>query len=175
MNSVVEDYQLTDTYNVGFTAYAPLHTFKGWTRRGVEAQMGIDFDAKTISYARASAKTSFFDTGFDDRNKAMADYMQIREYPESSIELTEVKRFNRLDDTRYQINALVVLEFMGQRRQLPVDFRIIRDDQGFSIDLDYKWSFKAYGLKAPRLLFLTVRDIVDISGKGKFIPVAQVG
>jgi hypothetical protein len=57
---------------------------------------------------------------------------------------------------------------------LPVDFRIIRDDQGFSIDLDYKWSFKAYGLKAPRLLFLTVRDIVDISGKGKFIPVVQV-
>nr|WP_321400894.1 hypothetical protein [uncultured Desulfobacter sp.] len=174
MNSAVEDYQLTGEYNVGFTAYAPLHTFKGWTRQGVEAQMGIDFEAKSISYARASAKTVFFDTGFKDRNKAMADYMQIREYPESSIELSEVKKFNRLDDSRYQINALAVLEFMGQRRQLPVDFSIVRDDHGFSIDLDYKWSFKAYGLKAPRLLFLAVRDIVDISGKGKFIPVAQV-
>ncbi len=59
---------------------------------------------------------------------------------------------------------------MGQRRQLPVEFVIIRNGHGFSIDLAYKWSFKAYGLKAPRLLFLTVRDIVDISGKGEFAP-----
>jgi hypothetical protein len=174
MNFAVEDYQLTGNYDVGFTAYAPLHTFKGWARQGVEAQMGINFDAKTISYARASAKTSCFDTGFNDRNKAMADYMQIGKYPESSIELTEVKTFNRLDDTRYQIKALAVLEFMGQRRQLPVDFNITRNGRGFSIDLDYKWSFKAYGLKSPRLLFLTVRDIVDISGKGEFVPAPPV-
>jgi hypothetical protein len=88
--------------------------------------------------------------------------------------LTEVKTFNRLDDTRYQIKALAVLEFMGQRRQLPVDFNITRNGRGFSIDLDYKWSFKAYGLKSPRLLFLTVRDIVDISGKGEFVPAPPV-
>ena len=174
LDYAVEDYKLTGNYDVGFTAYAPLHTFKGWARQGVEAKIGINFDAKTISYARASAKTSCFDTGFKDRNKAMADYMQIQKFSESSIELTEVKAFNQLDDTRYQINALAVLEFMGQRRQLPVDFSITRNGLGFSIDLDCKWSFKAYGLKSPRLLFLTVRDIVDISGKGEFVPISPV-
>lgn len=170
MNCAVEEYKLTANYDVGFTAYAPLHTFKGWSRQGVDARIGINFDAGTISYARASAQTCCFDTGFDDRNRAMADYMQIDKYPESSIELTQVKAFTRLDDTRFQIEALAVLVFMGQRRQLPVSFLITRENNGFSIDLDFKWSFKAYGLKAPRLLFLTVRDIVDISGKGKFLP-----
>lgn len=171
MNCGVEDFRLSGKYDVGFTAYAPLHTFKGWARQGIEAQMGINFDAGTISYARARAQTCYFDTGFDDRNRALADYMQIDRYPESSIELAEVKAFTRLDDTRFQINALVVLEFMEQRRQLPVSFFITRDDSGFSIDLDFKWSFKAYGLKAPRLLFLTVRDIVNISGTGEFTPI----
>ncbi|WP_020586297.1 YceI family protein [Desulfobacter curvatus] len=175
MNCAVEDYRLTGNYDVGFTAYAPLHTFKGWTRQDVEAQIGINFDTATISYARARAQTCCFDTGFDDRNKAMADYMQIEKYPESSIELTEVKAFTRLDDTRLQIDALAVLEFMGQRRQLPVNFFITRNGSGFSIGLDFKWSFKAYGLKAPRLLFLTVRDIVDISGKGEFVPMNSAG
>ena len=63
---------------------------------------------------------------------------------------------------------------MDQRRQLPVSFIITRGNSGFSIDLDFKWSFKAYGLKAPRLLFLTVRDIVDISGNGEFVPMPPV-
>lgn len=174
MNFSVEDYKLTDNYDVYFTAYAPLHTFKGWARQGVEAQMGINFDAGIISYARASAQTCCFDTGFDNRNKAMTDYMQIDKYPESSIELTEVKAFTRLDDIRFKIDALAVLVFMDQRRQLPVSFIITRGNSGFSIDLDFKWSFKAYGLKAPRLLFLTVRDIVNISGKGKFVPMPPV-
>lgn len=175
MNCTVEDYCLTRNFDVRFTAYAPLHTFKGWARQGIEAQIGINFDTGVVSYARASAQVCSFDTGFDDRNRAMAKYMQIDKYTKSSIELTEVKAFTRLDDARFQIEALAVLEFMSQRCQLPLSFHITRDDSGFSIDLDFKWSFKAYGLKAPRLLFLTVRDIVDISGKGEFISMNSVG
>ncbi|WP_321495677.1 hypothetical protein [uncultured Desulfobacter sp.] len=169
MNCAVEEYSLTDNFDVRFTAYAPLHSFKGWARQGVEARIGIDFEAGAISYARARAQTCRFDTGFADRNKAMADYLQIDKYSESSIELAEVQAFTRLNDDRFQIDALAVLEFMGQRRQLPIKFFITRKDNGLSIALDFKWSFKAYGLKAPRLLFITVRDIVDISGKGEFV------
>ncbi len=174
MNCAVEEYKLTANYDVDFTAYAPLHTFKGWTRQGVDVRMGINFDAGTISYARASAQTCCFDNGFDDRNRAMSDYMQIDKYPESIIELTQIKALTRLDDTRFQIDALAVLEFMGRRRQLPVSFFIARDNSEFSIDLDFKWSFKAYDLKASRLLFLTVRDIVDISGKCNFLTIKSV-
>lgn len=171
-HNLVENYTytLTDNYDVRFIAYAPLHTFKGWTCKEVEAQISIDFDAQTIAFARARAKTRCFDTGHADRNKAMADYMKIDQHPEATIELTEVKSFTRMDDTRYKADVLVVLAFMGQVRQLPLNFIITRsaDARGFSIALDFKWSFKAFGLKAPSLLFLTVRDIVDISGKGEF-------
>lgn len=166
----VQNYTLTDKYDVNFTAYAPFHTFKGWTCKAVEAQIGIDFDAQTIAFARARANTRCFDTGYADRNKAMADYMKIDKYPEARIELTDVKSFTRMDHTYYKADVLAVLEFMGQARQLPLSFMITRftDETGFSIALDFKWSFKAFGLKAPSLLFLTVRDIVDISGKGEF-------
>ncbi len=164
-------FNMSEAYRVDFTAYAPLHTFKGWTVEGVEAAIGIDFAARTITFARARAKTKFFDTGFDDRNKAMQEFMKIDALPEASIEMTELKSFTPVGKNQFKISVLAVLEFMGERRQLPINFNAVLTDTGeLTIHLNFKWSFKAFGIKAPRLLFLTVRDIVDISGHGTFLP-----
>ncbi len=165
---IVDTYTLNSGYDVRFIAYAPLHTFKGWTCQGVEAEMEINFHSGLLTHARAVAQTRHFDTGFDDRNRAMFEYMQVDKYPEASVEMIEQTGFSRLDESRYQVSVQAALEFIGARRRLPLNFMITRNGSGFSIDLDFKWSFRAYGLKAPRLLFLTVRDIVDISGKGEF-------
>lgn len=161
-------FTMTSGYRVDFTAYAPMHTFKGWSVEGIEASIGIDFNAGTVTHARAVARTEHFDTGDAERNMAMETYIQTGAYPEASVEMTEVKAFTAIGDNRYQVTVLAVLEFMARRRQLPLNFTVALTDDGLAVDLAFKWSFKAYGLKAPRLLFLTVRDIVDISGHGEF-------
>ncbi len=148
-SSSIETFSLTPDFQVDFTAYAPLHTFRGWTNKGVEARMDIDFENLTIIRAKAVAQVSCFDTGDKLKNLAMMEYIRWKKIPEASLEMTEAEEFTNL----------------------PLSFTIIRKDQGIKVDLAFKWSFKAYGLKAPQLLFLKVRDIVDIKGTGFLQPV----
>ncbi len=169
IEKTLDAYTLSRDFRVDFTAYAPFHTFKGWSIKGIDAQISIDFQHLEILNASATAQTRFFDTGYADRNKAMVDYMQQEKFPEASVEMTECKEFVLQDDGRYRADILAVLEFIGERRQLPITFYVAKESGKITIDLAFKWSFKAYGLKAPRLLFLTVRDIVDIRGRGGFV------
>jgi hypothetical protein len=67
------------------------------------------------------------------------------------------------------MTVLGILELSGIRRQLPIVCMVTKNDEMMIIDLQFKWSFKAYGMKAPRLLFMTVRDIVDIKAHLEFI------
>ncbi len=165
-SSSIESFILTPNFQVDFTAYAPLHTFKGWTNKGVEARMDIDFDNLTIVQAKAIAQVSCFDTGDKERNQAMMDYIRSEEIPEASLEMTQVEEFSAIDESRYKVSIRAILTFMGIKRNLPLSFTITRTDGGIQVDLFFKWSFKAYGLKAPQLLLLKVRDIVDIKGTG---------
>jgi len=146
-----------------------MHTFKGHTTEDVEAEIEIDFNALTLDSARARADVRKFTTLDADRDKAMQAFMDPDANPEAAIEMTKVEAFEQIDDRHYRIQCLAILTFMGIRRQMPVAFSLCRDgNSGFTIDVTFKWSFQAYGLKAPRLLFLTVRDIVEIRGDGGF-------
>ena len=166
-------YQSTGKYRVDFTAYAPMHTFKGQTTKGIHAEIDIDFERQTIRHARACADVNFFTTGDSDRTAAMKEFMTVERFPEAAVEMAQCRTFEKIDDTRFRVSVLAVLEFMGVRRQLPVSFTITLEKKLMRIDLSFKWSFSAYGIKAPRLLFLTVRDIVDIKGTGDFFPAGE--
>ncbi len=165
-DSSIETFILTPDFQVDFTAYPPLHTFKGWTNKKIEARMDIDFDNLTIVKANAVAKTACFDTGDKSRNRAMMDYIRAEKIPSASLEMTQVEEFTAMDAFRYKVSIRADLSFMGIKRNLPLSFTITRKDGGIRVDLFFKWSFQAYGLKPPQLLFLKVRDIVDIKGTG---------
>jgi len=161
-------YTLSENFRVDFIAHAPMHTFKGWTFKGIDAEMEVDFDALELSGIHATAETCFFDTGNEDRNQAMKAYMSSDRFPKALVETAQSTQFEKLDEEMYKISPLIILEFMGIRKQMPVTFIAVREKNKIKIDVELKWSFKAYGLKAPRLLFLTVRDIVEIKGSGEF-------
>ncbi len=144
-------------------AYAPMHTFKGWTIQGLTGFFDIDFEEMKVHQVEAVALNEFFDTGYADRNKAMVDFFKFETNKTSSFHLTECKEFKKISDTKYHISMLGVLEFAGIRRQLPITCILLKNGESMTASMKVKWSFKAYGIKAPRLLFLTVRDIVDIS------------
>ena len=136
----------------------------------MEGLIEIDFSSQTIVRARAEALTACFDTGDPERNRAMADYMQVTTYPRASIEMTACRELVRLDDTRFRAAVTAELNFVGKRQYLPLTFYINMSQASFEVEMDFRWSFKDHGLKAPSLLFLKVRDHVDIRGKGVFVP-----
>lgn len=161
-------YLLTQNSRINFTAHAPLHSFKGWAARGLEGRMEIDFEACLLEQTRITLATRWFDTGDIHKNRAMQDFFHLAEHPQAGFVMTECREFNRLEENRFRITVLGILDFAGIRRQMVITSLLTRTGDLISMDLRFKWSFTAFGLKPPRLLFLTVRDIVDIQAHLEF-------
>ncbi|PHR27241.1 MAG: hypothetical protein COA36_09645 [Desulfotalea sp.] len=154
-----------------FIAYAPMHKFKGWADGGLTGTVDVDTDDFTISKFLVAAETGRFDTGDPGRNKAMMEFFDLKKHSETSFTLTELKSIKSTGNNKYQATLVGILDFAGIRRQLPIVCNIVNGTERIVFDMGVKWSFKAYGIKAPQLLFLTVRDIVDITAHLEFIPV----
>lgn len=151
-----------------FIAYAPMHKFAGWVKEGLQGSVDVDLDNLQLLNIEAVARTSKFDTGDTERNKAMDDYFSLPDHPETSFVMTECKSFKKKSSGVYSLTVLGILTFAGIRRQLPINCIMKKVDDKVILDLAFKWSFKAYGMKVPRLLFLTVKDIVDIDAHLEF-------
>jgi polyisoprenoid-binding protein YceI len=164
-------YTVSENSRVDFTAQAPMHTFKGWAVEGMKGEIEIDFDSLELQHIKVSVEANCFDTGDADKNKAMKDFFVLKSHPEASFVMSECQEFCKMAGGNYKMTVLGILEFAGIRRQLPITCMVKRNDKQVLIDLQFKWSFKAYGMKAPRLLFMTVRDIVDIKAHLEFTTV----
>ncbi len=163
-------YRLAENSRADFIAYAPMHTFKGWVVKGLTGQLDIDTETLVPSVIQAEARTECFDTGDGERNKAMMDFFHFEKHPLASFTLTQCNASRKSGQNSCRATLVGVLELAGIQRQLPITTDIQRAEERLTMDLKFKWSFKAYGIKAPRLLFLTVRDIVDISAHLEFLP-----
>ncbi len=145
-----------------FVAYAPMHKFKGWTTNSIIGQVEADAASGEIRSFLAKAATMEFETGDSSRNKAMRDYFSFTRYPETSFHTTAPVTLKKRGN-KWQGEITGILELAGVCRQLPVNC-ILYMEEGLPVfEFFLKWSFAAFGMKVPRLLFLTVRDIVDIS------------
>lgn len=164
-------YKVTDKSRVDFTAQAPMHTFKGWASKSMQGEITIDFDSLELQHIEVAVETNSFDTGDADKNKAMKDFFNLESHPQASFIMTECCEFCRMADNSYKMTVLGILELAGIRRQLPITCMLTNNNEQIDINLQFKWSFKAYGMKAPRLLFMTVRDIVDIKAHLEFAKV----
>lgn len=161
-------YVMTEASRVDFTAYAPMHTFKGWAVQGLAGEIELDCAQPDILSLSATAATMEFETVDTSRTKAMRDYFQLARHSQASFTMTECRQFHSTGDTTYQADMEGVLLFGGIRRLVPITCALTVGESTLDAQIQCKWSFKAYGLKAPRLLFLTVRDIVDIHGNLHF-------
>jgi hypothetical protein len=159
------NYQLTEACRVDFTAYAPLHLFKGWTEEGLSGEIAVDLANRRLDNFAATAETLSFTTADRQRTEAMRDYFFLREHRQTSFRLSEPCALADAGQGRYRGVMVGVLEFAAIRRQMPLTCLLHRTPAGITMSVSGRWSFKAFGLRAPRLLFLTVRDIVDISAR----------
>jgi len=146
-----------------------MHTFKGWAIRGLRGKINIDFEQLSLHHAQVTLETRYLDTGDDDKNRAMRNFFKLDQHPETGFVMTECRELCQLKNNKYKMTVLGILDFVSIRRQLPITAMLTVQKEKIIMDLHFKWSFKAYGLKPPRLLFMTVRDIVDIKAHLEFI------
>ena len=100
----------------------------------------------------------------------MVDFFSFEEHPKTSFTMTDCVEFTTRNGEHYKASVLGVLEIGGSRRQLPLKFNLVKNREDVELNLALKWSFKAFGFQAPKLLFLKVRDIVDITSHLKLEP-----
>ena len=163
-------YVLTDNSRVDFIARAPLHAFKGWAVEGVQGTLEANFSAGILQSLAAEVETGCFDTADPDRTEAMSRYFSLAEHPHASFALSQCQEIVSEGGGCWRVRMLGILSFVDIRRQLPVTGTVREEGGRLLWELQCKWSFTAYGLKAPRLLMLSVRDIVDIKAHLEFIP-----
>ena len=145
-----------------FTAYAPLHAFKGWSIDGISGEAHIDLDNEQIKAVTIRAETGFFDTGDTFKNEEMHKFIGVKENPQATFTLNECTYFKQVDQNTYYISANGILDFMNIGDKLFLDIVMLRKGKKFSAGIVFKWSFKRHGIKPPRLFFLKLKDKVDI-------------
>jgi len=164
-------YTLTDNSRVEFIARAPLHSVKGRATTGLAGTAVFDLDQQEVHHIRVTAATGTFQTDDPEKTRAMAKFFTFAEHPETSFIMTGCREFLLLASGNHRITVQGILTFAGIRRQLPITSIIRRSGQNVMWDLQFKWSFTAYGLQPPSLLFMKLRDIVDVRACLEFKPV----
>ncbi|MBM9612829.1 YceI family protein [Desulfobulbus rhabdoformis] len=162
-------YVLTDRSRVNFVAHAPLHKFKGWAEEGLSGGLDIDLEHGMVSSLHAEVETRCFQTPDQERTRAMSQFFNLSEHPYATFKIGQQISLRPAGKDCWSTKMPGILSFVDIHRLLPVIGKLRLENERLIWELQCKWSFKAYGLKAPRLLMLTVRDIVDISARLEFI------
>jgi polyisoprenoid-binding protein YceI len=168
-------YQLNDNSRVDFTAYAPLHSFQGRATGGLRGSAEFDLENSMLHHLHVTAATVDFKTDDAAKTRAMADFFAFSTHPEADFLMTRCLEFISLPTGNHRITVQGILTFAGIRRQLPITSIVSGSRECVLWDLHFKWSFSAYGLQAPSLLLMRLRDIVDIHARLAFTPTLSAG
>jgi len=158
---------------IEFKATAPFHKFKGWSEKGFEGEIDIDFKNNIINDIEVIIKTEFFETGDKLKNHEMQKYIKSNKIPNASFKLSEFKKMIKLevypDAESYEIIVIGVLSFMNIERELELNIKASKTEDRLYADVYFDWSFKNYKLKPPHILFIKLKDIVNISAYLEFL------
>lgn len=160
-------YELIGGGRVDFTARAPLHLFRGWAESGLSGILQLD-NRLVPSALEARLDNDFLRTPDAARTRAMRDYFALVRHPSSSFIMSDLGECAQIDERSYRAVLWGALDFAGVRRRLPVTCLARVGDGEVVMNLRCTWSFRAFGFKRPRLLFLAVADLVDIRAELRF-------
>jgi len=95
-----------------------------------------------------------------DRDKHMYEAMDVQKYPLASY---IISRVTKVDNTNYTIEG--TLNFFGQDRPLSLTSEITQNDGTITISATSKFLVSDFGMEMPCMMFMCVRDEVDIFAK----------
>jgi len=93
------------------------------------------------------------------RDENMYETLKVNSYKNIIYTIKSIKSLNG----KYQL--IGELNFAGKIKSLNVNANIIKKGSNISLSSNFAIKLSDYGLKAPKILFLSVRDKIDISVK----------
>ncbi len=94
-----------------------------------------------------------------DRDDHMHETINVVGHPLISYTIKSVSKDDKSDNS-YMLNG--VLELHGVKKELDVDAEMVQNDSLINLRSKFSLNMSDFGIKPPVLLFLTVRDRVDI-------------
>ncbi|WP_292662243.1 YceI family protein [Nitratifractor sp.] len=150
---------------------ASLHLDKGYIRAHTEVFGDSSIDPATsrvhASLSVASDPASLHGTVWirakdlrsdnHKRDEHMYEAMAVKKYPKIRFTIAKVRR----QGSAYLIEGTLTLH--GTSRRLKIPAKIVRKGKTLELRSRFRILMSDYGIQPPKLMFLTVRDAVDIT------------
>jgi len=105
-----------------------------------------------------------FSSDNDDRDEHMHEANNVKEYPLASYTISDI---TKSDGTAYSING--ELDFHGQKRPLVFKAEVTLLENQITINATSSFLVSDYGMEMPCMVFMCVRDQVDIFAKAVLV------
>jgi polyisoprenoid-binding protein YceI len=124
--------------------------------KSIKAELTIDDKIKSIK-GKIYFDTISLISQKEDRDKNMYELLNIQKYKIISFDILSVVK----NETNYTINGDLTLN--GTKRNITVQSNIQELNNQLLLDGDFSFNLTDFKLEPPTLLFLTVRNKIDIN------------
>ena len=134
------------------------------TNNYLNADITIDNNDITTIKGKFWVETNLFTSDKSDRDKSMYEEIQADKFAFATYTISSITKGEKEDG--YVING--TLDFHGQKRELSADAKITTVDGSLVIEATSMILMSDYGIEMPCLMFMCVRDQVDLLIKATF-------
>ena len=129
------------------------------------AQMSIQNDDITTMKGTISVEMDFFSSDNSDRDEHMDEATETAKFPLATYTVEEVSKAK--DEGSYTLKG--TLDFHGQKKALAFNSEIIKQADSIVINATSTFLMSDYGIEPPCMMFLCVRDSIDLFAKAVLI------
>lgn len=126
----------------------------------LHADMNMEGDDLTSLRGKLWIEMKLFSSDNDDRDEHMHESNEVAEFPLATYTITDV---TKSDGIIYTING--ELDFHGQKQAFTLKSEIILSENEVIINATSNFLVSDYGVEMPCMIFMCVRDQVDIFAK----------
>lgn len=134
------------------------------TNNYLNASITIDNNDITTIKGKFWVEMTLFSSDKSDRDKSMYEEIQTDKFKLATYTISDVKKAEGEDS--YTING--VLDFHGEKKELSANAKITTVEGSLTIDASSMILMSDYGIKMPCMMFMCVRDQVDLLVKATF-------
>lgn len=126
----------------------------------LQADMSMKGDDLSSLRGKLWIEMKLFSSDNDDRDENMHESNEVGKFPFATYTISDV---TKNDDAAYTING--ELDFHGQKRAFILKSEITLIENEVTINATSKFLVSDYGMEMPCMMFMCVRDQVDIFAK----------
>lgn len=153
-----------------FTAFSSLHNLVARSST-ISGQATGDIEAPSIMMVSLDVESGSFTSGDRLKDYATRDYLDYRKFPTISFKSEEIK-VRRTAVRQFQSEISGQLTIMEATRPINVRSEIRVDDEGRIYgQCAFRISLSDFGLKPPKILFLSIKNFMEIQASLSFEPV----